>query len=86
MSGEDATLIAVVPMTSLKDWVVVRDRLQSVPAIQRATLMSLSQEGARVEIHYVGDPQQLQLVLSQRDLVLAHGDADWTLSAKGPGQ
>jgi len=64
----------------------VRLTLQSVPAIQRATLMSLSQEGARVEIHYVGDPQQLQLVLSQRDLVLAHGDADWTLSAKGPGQ
>jgi Uncharacterized protein conserved in bacteria (DUF2066) len=85
-SGEDATLIAVVPMTSLNDWVVVRDRLQSVSAIQRATLMSLSQQGARVEIHYVGDPQQLQLVLSQRDLVLAHGDADWTLSAKGPGQ
>jgi len=85
-TGEEATLIAVVPMTSLKDWVVVRDRLQSVPAIQRATLLSLSQEGARIEIHYVGDPQQLQLVLSQRDLVLAQGDADWTLSAKRTGQ
>jgi hypothetical protein len=85
-TSQEATLIAAVPMTSLKDWVVVRDRLQSVPAIQRATLLSLTQEGARIEIHYVGDPQQLQLVLSQRDLVLARGDADWTLSAKGTGQ
>jgi hypothetical protein len=85
-SGDEATLIALVPMTNLKDWVVVRDRLQSVPAIQRAVLLSLSQEGARIEIHYVGDPQQLQLVLSQRDLALAQGDADWTLSAKGTGQ
>lgn len=85
-TGEQATLTAVVPMTSLKDWVVVRDRLQSVSAIQRATLLSLSQEGARIEIHYVGDPKQLQLVLSQRDLVLAQGDADWTLSAKSTGQ
>jgi hypothetical protein len=85
-TGEEATLIAVVPMSNLKDWLVVRDRLQSVPAIQRAALLSLSQEGARIEIHYVGDPKQLQLVLSQRDLVLAQGDADWTLSAKSTGQ
>lgn len=85
-TGEEATLTAVVHMTSLRDWVVVRDRLQNIPAIQRATLLSLSQDGARVEIHYVGDPQQLQLVLSQRDLVLAQGDADWTLSAKSAGQ
>lgn len=85
-TGEEATLIALVRMTSLKDWVVVRERLQSVPAIQRAIVLSLSQEGARIEIHYVGDPQQLQLVLSQRDLVLAQGDADWTLSAKTAGQ
>jgi len=85
-TGEEATLTAVVPMTNLRDWVVVRDRLQSVPAIQRATLLSLSQEGARIEIRYVGDPQQLKLVLSQRDLVLAQGSADWTLSAKTTGQ
>jgi Uncharacterized protein conserved in bacteria (DUF2066) len=85
-TGEEATLTAVVPMTNLRDWVVVRDRLQSIPAIQRATLLSLSQEGARIEIRYVGDPQQLQLVLSQRDLVLAQGSADWTLSAKTTGQ
>jgi len=85
-TGEEATLTAIVPMTNLRDWVVVRDRLQSVPAIQRATLLSLSQEGARIEIRYVGDPQQLQLVLSQRDLVLAQGNADWTLSAKTTGQ
>jgi hypothetical protein len=85
-AGEEAALTAVVRMTSLRDWVVVRDRLQGVPAIQRATLLSLSRDGARVEIHYVGDPQQLQLVMSQRDLVLAQGDADWTLSAKNTGQ
>jgi hypothetical protein len=85
-AGEEATLTVVVPMTSLKDWLMVRDRLQNVPAIQQANLLSLSQEGARVEIHYVGDPQQLQLVLSQRDLVLAQGDADWTLTAKRTGQ
>jgi hypothetical protein len=85
-TGTEATLTAVVPITNLRDWVAVRDRLQNVPAIQRSILLSLSQEAARVEIHYIGDPQQLQLVLSQRDLALAQGDADWTLSAKNAGQ
>lgn len=85
-SGAEATLTAVVPMKGLKDWVMVRDRLQNVPSVQRSVLLSLSQDGARIEIHYVGDPQQLQLVLSQRDLVLAQGNADWTLSAKSAGQ
>jgi hypothetical protein len=84
--GTEATLTAVVPITNLKDWVAVRDRLQNVPSIQRSALVSLSPEAARIEIHYVGDPQQLQLVLSQRDLVLAQGDADWTLSVKSAGQ
>jgi hypothetical protein len=86
LTGEEATLTAVVAISNLRDWVVVRDRLQSVPAIQRATLLSLSREGARIEIHFVGDPQQLKLVLSQRDLALAQGDTDWTLSAKSTGQ
>lgn len=85
-TGAEATLAVVVPITNLKDWVLVRDRLQNVPSIQRSTLVSLAPKAARVEIHYVGDPQQLQLVLSQRDLVLAQGDADWTLSVKNSGQ
>jgi uncharacterized protein DUF2066 len=86
VGAEAATLTAVVPMTNLRDWVLVRDRLQNVSAVQRLVLLSLSPEAARVEIHYVGDPQQLQLVLSQRDLVLAQGDPDWTLSAKKAAQ
>jgi len=73
-------------MTNLRDWVLVRDRLQNAPAVQRLVLLSLTPEAARIEIHYVGDPQQLQLVLSQRDLVLAQGDPDWTLSAKRTAQ
>jgi hypothetical protein len=85
-TGAETALTAVVPIGNLKDWVAVRDRLQNVPSIQRSILLSLSREAARVEIHYLGDPQQLQLVLSQRDLVLAQGDTDWTLSTKKAGQ
>ena len=83
-SGDTQSLVVVVPVSGgLKSWVTVRERLQSIPTIQRATLLSLTPTDARVEIRYVGDPAQLQLVLSQRDLTLAQGDPDWTLTAKG---
>jgi len=78
-----ASLVAVVPLTSLKDWVAVRERLRSVSAIQRTRLLSLTKEAARVEIGYAGEPEALQIVLAQRDLTLSRGDPDWTLSAKG---
>lgn len=82
-AGGGASLVATVPLSSLKDWVTVRERLRSVSAIQRTSLLSLSKDAARVEIGYVGEPEQLQVVLAQRDLALVRGAADWTLSAKG---
>lgn len=82
-SAESATISVTVRVSSLKDWLVVRDRLNGIPAIQRSDLVSLSRDGARVDIRYFGDEAQLQLVLSQRDLALVHAGGDWTLSAKG---
>jgi len=78
-----ASLVATVPLTNLKDWVAIRERLRSVSSIQRTRLLSLSKEAARVEIGYLGEPETLQIVLGQRDLALVRGDPDWTLSAKG---
>ncbi|HYC13721.1 MAG TPA: DUF2066 domain-containing protein [Stellaceae bacterium] len=82
-TNASASLVAIVPLTSLKDWVAVRERLRSISSIQRTRLLSLTKEAARVEIGYLGEPETLQIVLAQRDLTLARGDSDWTLSAKG---
>lgn len=82
-AGGGASLVATVPLSSLRDWLVVRERLGSVSGIERTRLLSLSKDAARVEIGYVGNPEQLQVVLAQRDLTLVRGDTDWTLSAKG---
>jgi len=86
-----ASVVAMVPISDLRDWLVVRERLQSIPAIRRQTLLSIGRDGARVQLDYSGDSDQLQAALAQRDLALTPGatgaDADWTLSAKGaPGQ
>jgi len=82
-ASASATLVATVPLRSLKDWVTVRERLRSVSSIQRMRLLSLSKDAARVEIGYLGEPETLQIVLAQRDLALMPGAPDWTLSAKG---
>jgi hypothetical protein len=75
-------LLARVPAASLQDWVAVRDRLSGVPVVRGSRLISLDRQGARVELHYIGDPQQLRLALGQRDLELSGNDPDWVLQRR----
>jgi hypothetical protein len=76
------TLLARVPAAKLQDWVTVRDQLSGVPAVRRSRLIALDREGARIEIHFVGDPQQLRLALAQRGLELGGSDPDWVLQRR----
>jgi hypothetical protein len=75
-------LLARVPAASLQDRVAVRDRLSGVPVVRGSRLISLDRQGARVELHYIGDPQQLRLALGQRDLELSGNDPDWVLQRR----
>jgi uncharacterized protein DUF2066 len=85
-SSAEGVLTAEVPLNGgLADWLAVRDRLQGVPAIKRSNVLTLSRAGARVEIHYLGDPARLRLALAQRDLVLDGSDEAWTLRPRGAG-
>jgi hypothetical protein len=77
------TLVALVPVGTLPDWIAVRDRLVGIPAVRSTQLVSLDREGARVEIRYIGDPAQLRLALGQRDLELSGTDPDWVLRRRG---
>src|SRR5579883_303813 len=80
---QGGTLTARVPISALKDWVAVRDRLAGIPAVRGSQLVSLDRGSAMVEIHYVGDPGQLRLALAQHDLELAGNDPDWVLQRRG---
>ncbi len=82
---QSGTLTVRVAAGSLRDWVVVRDRLTGIPAVRSSQLMSIDRGGARVEIRYVGDPAQLRLALAQRDLELSGNDPDWVLRQRGSG-
>jgi hypothetical protein len=81
--GSEAVLTAEVPINDLGDWLYVRDHLIGVAGISRSDLIALGKSGARLEIHYSGDPSRLQLALAQRDLTLSGSGTSWTLRRRG---
>jgi len=72
-----------VPISSLMDWLGVQRRLTKVSVIRKVELMLLSLEEVRINIHYVGVPEQLQTALSQIDFFLAREEGEWVLYPAG---
>ncbi len=78
-----------VPISSLSDWLGVRRQLKKVAVIREIELVLLSLDEVRINVHYVGVPEQLQTALSQIDLYLAREEGEWVLypaGAKAPGR
>jgi uncharacterized protein DUF2066 len=78
-AGQQAILAASVPISSLSDWVMVRDRLASAAAVRRVELLSLSRQEAKIQIRYVGSAEQLKSSLAEVDLGLGGSDPVWQL-------
>jgi hypothetical protein len=82
-SDQPASLAVTVPITSLGEWVQVRGRLASVSAIRKIDLLSLSRTEARIEVKYVGTPDQLKSSLAEVNLDLGGGDPIWRIQTSG---
>ena len=61
----------------------VRDRLATVPTIRRVDLLSLNRHQAKIQIKYIGDPDQLKSSLAAVDLGLEGTDPVWRLQLSG---
>ncbi len=68
-----------VPITGLSDWLSVKERFKSVALVRRAELVLLSLDEARVNLHYVGEPEQLRVSLGQADLTMVQEDGEWVV-------
>jgi hypothetical protein len=82
-SDQQASLGAIVPVGSISEWVRVRDRLASVPAIRKVDLLSLNRHEAKIQIKYVGSSEQLRSSLAEVDLGLDGTDPIWRLQLSG---
>ena len=48
--------------------------------IERVDLILLSRNEARINLFYLGDPDQLKLALAQADLSLVEEEGSWSLA------
>ena len=76
-------IAAVVPITRLKDWLDVRARLAGVAVVRRAEMVLFSRSEVRVNLHFIGDRDQLALALEQSDLRLFEEGGQWRLGLAG---
>jgi hypothetical protein len=77
-----ASLDVTVPIRSLSDWVQVRQRLASVPAVKNIAVRTLESDHADLHVDYFGTPDQLQQTLSQVGLQLDKDGDQWRLQSR----
>ncbi|MCW8915650.1 MAG: DUF2066 domain-containing protein [Magnetovibrio sp.] len=81
-TGATQLLPISVPVSGLGDWVKVRDRLNGVAVVQKTDLVLLRLDEVRLNLHFIGDAEQLALSLDQADLSLWEEAGQWYLAQK----
>ena len=82
---ERADVVAVtLPITGLKHWVDAKRRLARVAVIENTELVLLSRNEVRLNIHYIGEAEQLKLALAQADMVLTKDEGNWIVKLQPP--
>ena len=82
-ADQQASLTITVPISSLGEWLQVRDRLASITSVRKIDLLSLNRQEARIEVKYLGSQDQLKSSLSAVSLDLAGGDPVWRIQPAG---
>ena len=77
-------LVAVLTLADLREWVEIRERLQSIAFLKRLQLVAATRRQVAIRLSYYGSVEQLRVALAQRDISLAEGSDAWVLSASRP--
>jgi uncharacterized protein DUF2066 len=76
------TLDVFVPIRALGDWVQVRQRLGSVPAVKNVAVRNLESDRAELRLEYFGTTDELQRTLALAGLTLDKEADKWRLQAR----
>ena len=76
-----------MPIDKLASWLAVRGRLGNVSVVRRADVVLMSRAEVQLNLHFIGEPDQLVLALGQADLHLIREGDIWvlTLAKSGSG-
>jgi len=75
-------ITVTLPINSLAEWVDVRRRLAKVAVVESAELVIFSRKEVRLNIHFIGEHDQLKLALAQLDMNLKEEEGSWILRAQ----
>jgi hypothetical protein len=78
----EAAMEVTVPIRALSDWVQIRQRLASVPAVKKISVRTLEADHADLHLDYFGTSDQLQQTLAQAGLQLDKDGDQWRLQAR----
>jgi hypothetical protein len=79
-------MAVTVPIAGLSDWLAVRDQMRSIGIIRNADVVLMSRDQVRVNIHYVGGPDQLVTALEQANLSMLQESGEWLVMPIGAMQ
>jgi len=80
---QQGSIVAVLPINGLDDWIKLRDRVAAVPTVRKVEVRSLSRQEATIEIQYVGSLDQLKGSFADIKLALQGGDPTWRIARSG---
>ncbi|MHC8509790.1 MAG: DUF2066 domain-containing protein [Rhodospirillales bacterium] len=72
-------MAVAVPVRGIADWLDVKRRLDTVPVIEDQEVVMLNRTEVRVNLHFLGTPEQLTRALEQAGLLLHQNDNQWVL-------
>jgi hypothetical protein len=81
-----SVVAATFPINSLAEWVDAKRRLVKVAVIENVELVIFSRTEVRLNIHFIGEVDQLKLALAQTDMVLKKDTGMWVLKVQKPIQ
>jgi hypothetical protein len=80
--GGTTQITALIPVSDLKEWLTIKNRLDDVPLIDRLEIQALTRDRAQVTLYYAGAQRQLELAMSQHDLALAQQSGVWIIQGR----
>jgi len=82
LKGPAAHLPLTAPIESLAAWNTLKAKLGTVTGVTKINVLSVSRDGAKIDLEYHGDLPTLQTNLAEQGLTLQQTEAGWILMVK----
>lgn len=83
--GVRSQMTALVPVTDLKEWMSIRNRLGNVALVDQVDVQAMTRDRVQITIHYAGEEEQLRLAMGQHNLSFTQQSGVWVLESVRAG-